>query len=72
MLGWFYRHMGRRSRGGMGAVLGGLDEVFRPEAVHGRQEVDRQSSMVVPYPSPGDRMLDDGVVVIERAQDGDG
>jgi hypothetical protein len=50
----------------MGAVLGGLDEVFHPEAVHGRQETDRQHSMVVPLPSPGDKMLEDGVAVIER------
>ena len=71
MLGWFYRHMGRHSRGGMGAVLGGLDEVFHPEAVRGRQEVERQHSMVVPSPSPGDKMLDDGVVVIERAREDD-
>jgi hypothetical protein len=53
----------------MGAVLGGLDEVFHPEAVHGRQETDRQHSMVVPLPSPGDKMLDDGVVVIERREE---
>ena len=66
MLAWFHRHMGRRSRGGMGAVLGGLDEVFHPEAVRGREDVDRQHSMVVPLPSPGDRMLEDGVAVIER------
>jgi len=74
MLAWFHRHLGRRSRGGMGAVLGGLDEVFHPEAVHGREDVDRQHSMVVPLPSPGDTMLDDGVAVIEwsRPEEDDG
>lgn len=66
MLGWFYRSLGRRTRGGMGAVLGGLDELFHPEAARARESVERQHSLVVPQPSPGDKLLTEGRLVIER------
>jgi hypothetical protein len=66
MLGWFWRHMGRRSRGSMGAMLGGVDEIFHPEAARAREQVDRQHSMVMPMPSPGDKLLNEGRLVIER------
>ena len=64
MLGWFWRHMGRRSRGGMGAMLGGVDEIFHPEAARARERIDRQHSMVMPMPSPGDELLNEGRLII--------
>ena len=69
MLGWFWRHMGRRSRGGVGAMLGGVDEVFHPEAARAREQIDRQHSMVTPMPSPGDKLLKDGKLIVERPAD---
>ena len=63
MLGWFYRVFGKRTRGGMNAVLGGLDSLFHPEAVRSRESIERDHSMVEPMPSPGDKLLKDGLVV---------
>ena len=54
-----------------GALSGGLsalDAVFNPGAARAREELDQQHERVVPTPSPGDRMLDDGVIVIERPE----
>ena len=66
VLGRFYRHLrGRRARGGMGAVLGGLDELFHPDAARARERIERDHSLVMPMPTPGDRMLDEGRVVID-------
>lgn len=51
-----------------GALSGGLsalDAVFNPGAARAREELDQQHERVVPAPSPGDRMLDEGVIVIE-------
>lgn len=48
-----------------GAVASALDQVFHPGAQRAREEADRQHERVLPTPSPGDRLLDDGVVVIE-------
>ena len=51
-----------------GALSGGLsalDAVFNPAAARAREELDQQHERVVPAPSPGDRMLEDGVMVIE-------
>jgi hypothetical protein len=47
-----------------GSVLGVFDEVFNPGAHRAREELERQHEHVVPTPSPGDRLLDDGVIVI--------
>ena len=55
--------------GGTGAALsaglGWLDAVFNPAAARAREELDQQHERVIPAPSPGDRMLDEGVMVIE-------
>jgi hypothetical protein len=72
VLGWFYRHLGGRSRGGMGAVLGGLDELFHPEAARARETIERDHSLVVPMPSPGDRMLDEGRLVLGGKEPAEG
>lgn len=52
-----------------GALSGGmsaLDAVFNPGAARAREELDQQHERVMPAPSPGDRMLDEGVIVIEQ------
>jgi hypothetical protein len=46
-----------------------LDPIFNPAAARARDEVDRQHELVMPTPSPGDRLLDDGVAVIEVPRD---
>lgn len=55
--------------GSGGGVLSGgvsaLDAVFNPAAARAREELDQQHERVMPTPSPGDRMLDDGVIVID-------
>lgn len=59
---WMRRGLG--SRGGMSAVLGALDSVFNPGAARAHDEIDEQHQRVIPTPSPGDRMLTEGRVVI--------
>ena len=71
MLRWLYRSMGRRTRGGMGAVLGGMDELFHPEAARAREAIERDHSLVVPMPSPGDKLLKEGRLVVERPREDD-
>ena len=54
-----------------GALSGGLsalDAVFNPGAARAREELDQQHERVLPAPSPGDRMLDEGVIVIEQPE----
>lgn len=63
MLNYLWRTMGD-SRTSGAAVLGALDEVFNPGAARARAELDRQNHLVMPAPSPGDRMLTEGRVVI--------
>lgn len=48
----------------LSAGLGSLDAVFNPAAARAREELDQQHERVVPTPSPGDRILDEGVIVI--------
>ena len=59
--------------GGAGSALsvglGALDAVFNPAAARAREELDRQHERVIPIPSPGDRLLEEGVVVIENARE---
>lgn len=54
--------------GGAGDALSGgfsaLDAVFNPAAARATEERERQNERVIATPSPGDRLLDDGVVVI--------
>jgi hypothetical protein len=62
---WMRRGLG--SRGGMSAVLGALDSVFNPGAARAHDEIEEQHQRVIPTPSPGDRMLTEGRVVIRRS-----
>lgn len=62
MLTWMRRGLG--DRGGMSAVLGALDSVFNPGAARAHDEIEEQHQRVMPTPSPGDRMLREGRVVI--------
>ena len=65
MLTWMRRGLG--TRGGMSAVLGALDSVFNPGAARAHDEIEEQHQRVIPTPSPGDRMLTEGRVVIRRS-----
>jgi hypothetical protein len=57
------------SHRGMSSALGSLDEFFHPSASRARQQLDAQHERVIPTPSPGDRLLDDGRVIIRIDQD---
>jgi hypothetical protein len=65
VLTWMRRGLG--TRGGMSAVLGALDSVFNPGAARAHDEIEEQHQRVIPTPSPGDRMLSEGRVVIRRS-----
>ncbi len=57
-----------RLRGKNGAAAGAataLDQFFSPGAARAREEIDRQHELVLPTPSPGDRLLEDGILVID-------
>lgn len=45
--------------------LGAFDVFFNPAAARAREELEQQHERVVPVPSPGDKMLSEGIVVIE-------
>lgn len=61
MLAWLRKGLDP-SRGGMVAVLGPIEEVFAPGAAQARELLEEQSERVVAVPSPGDRLLDEGMV----------
>lgn len=63
MLRWLRRGLGE-SRSGMSAAIGALDEVVNPGAARGRELVDAEHERVAATPSPGDKILRDGAVVI--------
>lgn len=57
-----------RLRGKNGAAAGAataLDQFFSPGAARAREETDRQHELVMPTPSPGDRLLEDGILVLD-------
>lgn len=57
-----------RLRGKSGAAMGAataLDQFFNPGAARAREELDHQHELVLPAPSPGDKLLDEGRIVIE-------
>lgn len=64
MLAWMRRSMGG-SHPGMGAVLGVMNEVFHPAAARAAQALDDQHERVLSSPTPGDRLLQEGLIVIE-------
>ncbi len=65
MLRWLRGSM-RGSAAGMNAMIGALDTFFNPAAARARQELKEQHERVVPIPSPGDKLLKEGKVVIRR------
>ena len=60
----------RRGAGSAGPSLAVFDELFHPAAQQAREELEHQKEKSVPVPSPGDRMLDEGVFVVELPPDG--
>jgi hypothetical protein len=57
------------SRRGTAAVLGVLDDIWHPGAARAREQLDSQNERVMPAPSPGDKLLDDGKIVVKRPSD---
>jgi len=52
--------------GALGSSFAAMDTFFNPAAARAREELDQQHERVVATPSPGDRLLTDGVIVIEQ------
>ena len=65
MLRWLRGSM-RGSAAGMNAMIGALDSFFNPAAARAREELKEQHERVVPIPSPGDKLLAEGKVVLRR------
>ena len=58
-MGWIdLTNSGAKRRGGGGAPLGGIDEVFNPTRYETQLELDRQSVLPAPAPVPGDGAKD--------------
>jgi hypothetical protein len=68
MLGWLRRSMGDSAHGSA-AVLGVLDDIWHPGAARAREQLDAQNELVMPTPSPGDKLLEDGKIVVVRRCD---
>jgi hypothetical protein len=64
MLGWLRRSMGD-SQGAMAGALGVFNDIYHPGAVRAREQLDGQNERVIPVPSPGDRLLEEGKIVIQ-------
>jgi hypothetical protein len=62
MLRWLRETMGG-SAAGVNAMFGALEEIFNPAAAQARKE---RHERVIPIPSPGDKLLAEGKVVIPR------
>jgi hypothetical protein len=70
MLRWLRQGMGG-SASAMSGVIGALEEFYNPGAARARQELQEQHERVIPVPSPGDKLLDEGKIVIRRKPDED-
>jgi hypothetical protein len=72
VLSWLRRALGGSSLGGSSrearAVMNVLDEVWHPGAAKAREDHETRHERAVPAPSPGDRILRSGRVVIGRRQ----
>ncbi|MEY3734556.1 MAG: hypothetical protein RL347_1915 [Actinomycetota bacterium] len=66
MLEWIWRTMGTPPTT-MSSAIGALDAVFDPSAARAREALETQHERVMPTPSPGDRLLDEGRLVINLA-----
>jgi len=67
MLRWIRQHLGGKRQSAFGAMLNGADELWHPTAVRGREDLTAHHQRTVPAPSPGDRTLDEGLIVLRRA-----
>ena len=65
MLAWMRRSMGEKGRGGMGSVLGAMDDVFNPGAARARETLQAENQRVITRPSPGDKLLKDSKVIVQ-------
>ena len=54
------------SASSMSAAIGALDEVLNPGAARARELVADEHERVVATPSPGDKLLAEGRIVIPR------
>jgi hypothetical protein len=65
MLAWLRDSMGG-SHGSMAAAVGVLDGVWHPGAARAREHLDAQHEHAMPAPTPGDKLLHEGRLVIRR------
>lgn len=49
----------------MGSVLGAMDDVFNPGAARARETLQAENQRVVTKPTPGDKLLKNGKVIIQ-------
>lgn len=52
---------------GMSSVVGAMQSFFDPAAARAQEELQHQHEAIVPTPSPGDQLLREGRIVIERS-----
>lgn len=64
MLEYFWLSMGERQRSGMSGGLGSLDQVVNPGAARARLLTQAENERMISKPSPGGRLLDEGIIVI--------
>jgi hypothetical protein len=62
----FLQRLRGGSRSSAGAALGVFDEVFNPAAHRSRLELEHQHERVIATPSPGDRLLDSGILEVDQ------
>ena len=67
MLTWLRKSM-RGSAPALSAGLSAIDDVFHPNARHAHELAEAEHTRVVRQPLPGDRLLDDGVLVMQPPQ----
>jgi hypothetical protein len=65
VIGWLRRGMGESSTS-WSAAIGGIEEFVNPAAARAKEDLREQNERVMPTPSPGDRMLDEGRIVLRR------
>ncbi|MBA3843540.1 MAG: hypothetical protein H0X39_13185 [Actinobacteria bacterium] len=68
MLRWLRGSMGG-STAGMNAMIGAFESFFNPNAARAREMLEEQNQRGVAVPSPGDKLLDEGRIVIRRKPD---
>jgi hypothetical protein len=61
LLAWL---RGGRTSATSASMLGVFDEVFNPAAHRARQELEHENQRVIATPSPGDRLLDTGILEV--------